>query len=165
VFHWDGYVKNVRRIACLLVDKATIFVRRRSCLLSYYCLCPMVPHSYISPFFCLFVCLLLDLFSLTGDGLCCICQSFVNPAVLVHICDECHYESTVGNKNTIHATSSSSSSRCIICRHNVGVNDAHYCRECVQQHKDRDGCPVVVNLGSTQTDVFYERKKYGFKKR
>lgn len=31
--------------------------------------------------------------------------------------------------------------------------------------KDRDGCPKVVNLGSTKTDLFYERKKYGFKKR
>jgi len=37
--------------------------------------------------------------------------------------------------------------------------------ECVQTGKDRDGCPKVVNLGSTKTDLFYERKKYGFKKR
>jgi hypothetical protein len=31
--------------------------------------------------------------------------------------------------------------------------------------KDRDGCPKIVNLGSAKTDLFYERKKYGFKKR
>lgn len=37
--------------------------------------------------------------------------------------------------------------------------------ECVQMGKDRDGCPKIVNLGSTKTDLFYERKKYGFKKR
>ena len=37
--------------------------------------------------------------------------------------------------------------------------------ECVQTGKDRDGCPKIVNLGSTKTDLFYERKKYGFKKR
>lgn len=29
----------------------------------------------------------------------------------------------------------------------------------------RDGCPKIVNLGSVKTDLFYERKKYGFKKR
>ena len=29
----------------------------------------------------------------------------------------------------------------------------------------RDGCPKIVNLGSARTDLFYERKKYGFKKR
>jgi hypothetical protein len=31
--------------------------------------------------------------------------------------------------------------------------------------KNRYGCPKIVNLGSSQTDLFYERKKYGFKKR
>lgn len=31
--------------------------------------------------------------------------------------------------------------------------------------KDRDGCPKIVNLGSAKTDLWYERKKYGFKKR
>ena len=29
----------------------------------------------------------------------------------------------------------------------------------------RDGCPKIINLGSARTDLFYERKKYGFKKR
>jgi PHD finger-like domain-containing protein 5A len=86
----------------------------------------------------------------TGDGLCCICNSFVNPHTLVHTCDECNYGSLEG--------------RCTICG-NQGVTDAYYCRECVQQGKDRDGCPKIVNLGSTKTDLFYERKKYGFKKR
>lgn len=28
----------------------------------------------------------------------------------------------------------------------------------------RDGCPKIVNLGSAKTDLFYERKKYGFKR-
>ena len=82
--------------------------------------------------------------------MCCVCSSFVNPHTLVHICDECQYGS---NEN-----------RCVICS-NPGVTDAYYCRECVQQGKDRDGCPKIVNLGSTKTDLFYERKKYGFKKR
>ena len=26
-------------------------------------------------------------------------------------------------------------------------------------------CPKIINLGSAKTDLFYERKKYGFKKR
>ena len=85
-----------------------------------------------------------------GDGKCVICDSFVNPNSLVHICDECNYGSFEG--------------RCVVCG-NPGVTDAYYCRECVQQGKDREGCPKIVNLGATKTDLFYERKKYGFKKR
>jgi PHD finger-like domain-containing protein 5A len=38
-------------------------------------------------------------------------------------------------------------------------------QECVSLEKDRDGCPKIVNLGSAKTDLWYERKKYGFKKR
>lgn len=53
---------------------------------------------------------------------------------------------------------------CVICG-GPGISDAYYCRECCQQEKDRDGCPKIVNLGSSKTDLFYERKKYGFKKR
>jgi PHD finger-like domain-containing protein 5A len=29
----------------------------------------------------------------------------------------------------------------------------------------RDGCPKIVNLGQAKTDMFYERKKFGFKQR
>ena len=54
--------------------------------------------------------------------------------------------------------------RCLVCG-GQGVTDAYYCRECTQMEKDREGCPKIVNLGSTKTDLFYERKKYGFKKR
>ena len=35
----------------------------------------------------------------------------------------------------------------------------------VQRTLQRDGCPKIVNLGSSKVDLFYERKKYGFKKR
>jgi PHD finger-like domain-containing protein 5A len=85
-----------------------------------------------------------------GDGICVICSSFVNPYRIVYICEECNYGSMDG--------------RCIICG-NPGITDAYFCRECCQLEKDRDGCPKIVNLGSTKTDLFYERKKYGFKKR
>ena len=126
------------------------------------------------------VCSTLSVCRLTtiGDGKCVICDSFVNPNSLVHVCDECNYGSFSG--------------RCVVCG-NPGITDAYYCRECVQQGKDREGCPKVsrfskdlcdvatplspnklwfrrfyakiVNLGATKTDLFYERKKYGFKKR
>jgi PHD finger-like domain-containing protein 5A len=85
-----------------------------------------------------------------GDGICVSCSSFVNPTVLVHICDECNYGSLAG--------------RCVICG-NHGVTDAYYCRECYQLERCNEGCPKFVNLGATKTDLFYERKKYGFKKR
>ncbi|MFS7934419.1 hypothetical protein Hanom_Chr05g00391351 [Helianthus anomalus] len=84
------------------------------------------------------------------DGKCVICDSYVCPCTLVSVCDECNYGSFQG--------------RCVICG-GVGVSDAYYCKECTQQEKDRDGCPKIVNLGSAKTDLFYERKKYGFKKR
>ncbi|DBB17174.1 TPA: hypothetical protein ACH3X3_014242 [Trebouxia sp. C0006] len=99
----------------------------------------------------------LPTFSLThwscpdaGDGKCVICDSYVRPATLVRICDECNYGSYAG--------------RCTICG-GIGISDAYYCKECTLQEKDRDGCPKIVNLGSAKTDLFYERKKYGFKKR
>ena len=84
------------------------------------------------------------------DGKCPICDSYVRPNTLVRICDECNYGSFQG--------------RCIICG-GPGISDAYYCKECTQQEKDRDGCPKIVNLGSSKTDLFYERKKNGFKKR
>lgn len=86
----------------------------------------------------------------TGDGRCVICDSFVNPQTQVRICDECNYGSFEG--------------RCVVCG-GIGVADAFYCRECCQMERDRDGCPKIVNLGATKMDLFYERKKYNFKKR
>ncbi|KAI4460775.1 phd finger-like domain-containing protein 5a [Holotrichia oblita] len=79
------------------------------------------------------------------DGKCVICDSYVRPCTLVRICDECNYGSYQG--------------RCVICG-GPGVSDAYYCKECTIQEKDRDGCPKIVNLGSSKTDLFYERKKW-----
>jgi len=84
------------------------------------------------------------------EGKCVICDSYVRPTVLVRICDECNY-------GTNH-------NRCLVCN-GPGTSDAYYCRECVQQEKDRDGCPKIINLGSVRMDQFYEKKKYGFDKR
>ena len=104
---------------------------------------------------------------MAGDGKCVICDSYVRPCTLVRICDECNYGSYQG--------------RCVICG-GPGISDAYYCKECTIEEKDvcghvmciginsaqplplqRDGCPKIVNLGSSRTDMFYERKKYGFK--
>jgi len=84
------------------------------------------------------------------DGKCVICDSHVRPATLVRVCDECNYGTNQG--------------RCVICG-GVGVADAYYCKGCTLMEKDRDGCPKIINLGAARTDLFYERKKYGFKPR
>ena len=82
------------------------------------------------------------------DGKCVLCDSYVCPCTLVLVCDECNHGSFQG--------------RCVICG-GVGISDAYYCKECTQEEKDGDGCQKIVNLGSAKTDLFYERKKYGFK--
>ena len=60
-------------------------------------------------------------FKFSDDGKCVICDSYVRPATLVRICDECNYGSYQG--------------RCVICG-GPGVSDAYYCRECTVQEKD-----------------------------
>ena len=84
------------------------------------------------------------------DGRCVICDSYVRPNALVRVCDECNFGSNEG--------------RCVVCGA-PGISDAYYCRECSMLEKDRDGCPKIINLGTAKTDQFYERKKYGFKRR
>ncbi|UZJ51162.1 hypothetical protein CBS101457_000482 [Exobasidium rhododendri] len=78
------------------------------------------------------------------DGSCPICDSYVRPATLVHICEECNF--------------GSAAHKCLVCG-SVGIADAYYCAECTRLEKDRDGCPKVVNLGASRTDLFYLRKK------
>lgn len=124
------------------------------------------------------------------DGKCVICDSYVRPSTLVRICDECTYTSHLCDSpplslfsflsypclpfhspNPFHPPLSailtgnygSYEGRCVICG-GPGISDAYYCRECTQEEKDRDGCPKIVNLGASKTDLFYERKKYGFKR-
>ena len=59
--------------------------------------------------------------STPGDGKCVICDSYVRPATLVRVCDECNYGSYAG--------------RCVICG-GVGISDAYYCKECTLLEKD-----------------------------
>lgn len=43
----------------------------------------------------------------------------------------------------------------------LGISDAYYCAGCTRLEKDRDGCPKIVNLGASRTDLFYERRRLG----
>ncbi|KAI8437133.1 hypothetical protein MSG28_010483 [Choristoneura fumiferana] len=62
----------------------------------------------------------------------------------------------------------------IFCRKQPGVAIGRLCEKCdgkcvicdsyVRPCTLRDGCPKIVNLGSSKTDLFYERKKYGFRR-
>lgn len=106
------------------------------------------------------------------DGKCVICDSYVRPATIVRVCDECNFGSYQG--------------RCVICG-GPGASEAYYCKECTQSEKDvsvrwaeeggrwvfqprlpvtvqRDGCPKIINIGSAKTDLFFEKKKFGFVK-
>src|SRR5450432_1687220 len=95
------------------------------------------------------------------DGKCPVCDSYVRPTTLVRICDECSF----GNYQN----------KCVVCGGEVGcfwidvsksyddmllqgISDAFYCFECTRLEKDRDGCPKIINLGSSRTDLFYMKK-------
>ena len=92
------------------------------------------------------------------DGKCPVCDSYVRPTTLVRICDECSF----GNYQN----------KCVVCG-GEGISDAFYCFECTRLEKDRDGCPKIINLGSSRTDVsflssclpsevWWERRANGF---
>jgi PHD finger-like domain-containing protein 5A len=68
------------------------------------------------------------------DGKCPVCDSYVRPTTLVRICDECSF----GNYQN----------KCVVCG-GEGISDAFYCFECTRLEKDRDGCPKMINLGSS----------------
>ncbi|RMD40721.1 hypothetical protein DV735_g4412, partial [Chaetothyriales sp. CBS 134920] len=73
------------------------------------------------------------------DGKCPVCDSYVRPTTLARVCDECSF----GNYQN----------KCIVCG-GEGISDAFYCFECTRLEKDRDGCPKIINLGSSRTDLF-----------
>jgi PHD finger-like domain-containing protein 5A len=81
------------------------------------------------------------------DGKCVICDSYVRPHTLAHLCDECSF----GNAVT----------RCVVCSApGIEGSNAYYCKECVQQEKDRDGCPKVISVSKAQTARHFDQKKF-----
>ncbi|ODV63265.1 U2 snRNP complex subunit RDS3 [Ascoidea rubescens DSM 1968] len=78
------------------------------------------------------------------DGKCPACDSYVHSYEQVRVCDECAF----GENET----------KCIIC-YNPGVSEAYYCYECVMREKNREGCPRVISIGSSRSNLFYEKRK------
>src|SRR2546421_10021717 len=99
------------------------------------------------------------------DGKCPVCDSYVRPTTLVRICDECSF-GNYQNKCVVCGGEGSSTfsqaSTCSIltCLDIQGISDAFYCFECTRLEKDRDGCPKIINLGSSRTDLFYQKKNF-----
>ena len=100
------------------------------------------------------------------DGKCPVCDSYVRPETLVRICDECNF-GTYGGRCIICGAPGERET-CFFKKSHIrtylcfsGISDAYYCAECTRLEKDRDGCPKIVNLGASRTDLFYERRRLG----
>lgn len=96
-----------------------------------------------------------------------VCDSYVRPETLVRICDECNF-GTYGGRCIICGSPGLLLHYAILRMHPnlllyclLGISDAYYCAECTRLEKDRDGCPKIVNLGASRTDLFYERRRLG----
>ncbi|EGV64651.1 PHF5-like protein [Yamadazyma tenuis ATCC 10573] len=85
------------------------------------------------------------------EGRCPICDSYVKPTVEVRICQEC----SQGHLRD----------RCILCGHRFTEEDsgveAFYCLECVRLEKHREGCPRILNMGSSKSSMIMDKKKVG----
>src|SRR6187402_361035 len=94
------------------------------------------------------------------DGKCPVCDSYVRPTTLVRICDECSF-GNYQNKCVVCGGEVRSFPWICRCRASTnicqGISDAFYCFECTRLEKDRDGCPKIINLGSSRTDLFYQK--------
>jgi hypothetical protein len=97
-----------------------------------------------------------------------ICDSTVRPETLVRVCDECNF-GYHGGSCVICGGLGKSPVFCTVVpcsdpdhsRPSTGISDAYYCAECVRLEKDRDGCPKIVNLGTSRTDMAYEKRRRG----
>jgi len=115
------------------------------------------------------------------DGKCVICDSYVRPTTIVRVCDECNYGSYQGRCVICGAPGASEAYYCKECTQQEKDVSGLFqrpapARSCsgalisvfpspARHALQRDGCPKVINLGTARTDLFYERKKYGFVKR
>ena len=90
-----------------------------------------------------------------------VCDSYVRPETLVRICDECNFGNYGGRCIICGGPGMLWHWISFICNDSAGISDAYYCAECTRLEKDRDGCPKIVNLGASRTDLFYERRRLG----
>ena len=81
------------------------------------------------------------------DGRCVVCDSYVDLKRKAKICDECNYGYF--------------SEKCVICG-SKGQADAYYCKRCCMLEKDRDGCPKIINIGTSRGDRYYDKKRQKF---
>ena len=87
------------------------------------------------------------------EGRCVSCDSHVHQKNEAKICDECAFNNAQRQK-------------CIQCCRSLGATGvaganaypAYYCIQCVTLEKDRDGCPRILNVGSTRLDAIYSRR-------
>lgn len=83
---------------------------------------------------------------LNCDGRCPICDSYVKPVEKVRLCQECSVGKLIN--------------RCILCGNSFDQGyDAYYCLECVRLEKHREGCPRILNMGSSKTDMIFNKEK------
>lgn len=80
-----------------------------------------------------------------GDGRCVICDSYVRPCTLVHICEECNYGSSEG--------------RCLICG-GPGIADAYYCKGCTVAEKDVFNFLILARWLSKNNQSWYSCNGY-----
>lgn len=81
------------------------------------------------------------------DGRCPICDSYVKPTTKVRICQEC--------------SQGHSKDKCILCGNNYGDEGtpAYFCFECTKLDKDREGCPRILNMGSSKSEMMFNKKR------
>ena len=78
------------------------------------------------------------------EGRCPLCDSHTNLIEPVHICGDCNFGPI--------------KDRCIVCAA-PGKSPAYYCHDCVLLGKSRDGCPRILNVGMSNSDRMYERRR------
>lgn len=104
---------------------------------------------------------------------------------LGYLCDKCdgrcpicdsHNIKTINNRNNVNNTTRTSnnlkkvricdscsfgnlSHSCIICNNPKAQNVAYYCWECCQLERNKDGCPQILNVGSTTIDRHFDPSK------
>ena len=78
------------------------------------------------------------------EGRCPICDSPVDNGEVVKICGNCSFGQL--------------KDRCIVCGA-PAKHVAYYCQNCVLLGKNRDGCPRIINVGLSRSDMYFEKRR------